>query len=59
MPNFPDCFIIAIRKLTYNLAENWTLLELFLDVRIVEIQTLFHIVFSRSFVCSSYQGNQG
>ena len=32
MPNFPDCFMIVIGKLTYILVENWTLLELFLDV---------------------------
>ena len=48
----PGCFIIALGKLTYILAENWTLLELFLDVRTVEIQMLLYIVFSSLFVRS-------
>ena len=50
----PGCFIIVLGKLTYILAENWTLLELFLDVRTVEIEMLLYIVFSRSFVRSFF-----
>lgn len=49
--------MIVIGKLTYILVENWTLLELFLDVWTVEIQTLLYRIFSRSFFVS-YRGER-